>query len=128
MTELKIHDIKPLVEISDYSLFLFILLCTLGALVVIAFIYLIYKLIKNRGKNQRKVTFNKLKEVDLKNSKKAAYEITKYARELSISEREKNLCEELIRELEKYKYKKEVKEFDKESLVKYEMFCEGVDV
>lgn len=128
MNELQIHDIKPLVQIPDYSIYIFSLLCLLGVLFVLTIFFILYKLFKNRDKNSRKVILQKLKDIEFKDSKKAAYEITKYARELARSDRERALCSELIHELEKFKYKKEVMEFDKESRVKYELFCEAVDV
>ncbi|PLY09353.1 MAG: hypothetical protein C0626_10200 [Arcobacter sp.] len=69
-----------------------------------------------------------MENLDLNNTKNAAYEITKYVKKLAKSHREIKLAEELISELEEYKYKKDVKKFDNTIYQKYELFMENVDV
>ncbi|ADG92438.1 conserved hypothetical protein [Arcobacter nitrofigilis DSM 7299] len=127
MNELKINDIKNLVSIPDISFYILILLIVLG-IVIIGFVgYLIYRFFKNK-KNPRKKYYETIKNINLSDTKNAAYQITFYARKLAKNEREIKISEELITLLEEYKYKKDVKKFENNILQKYELFMETIDV
>ena len=128
MEDIKIHDIKTLVEIPDFSIYLYMLLWILACVVLFALIFLIYKIIKNRKKDFRKKYYEVLKGIDLNEPKKSAYTITKYSRLLATSQREIKLAEELIDELEKYKYKKEVDQIDDEVKILLGRFMDNIDV
>lgn len=128
MNELKINDIKELVDIPDYSLYIYMLLWILGCLVVFVLLFIVIRYFLTRKKNKKKEYYQILKNVDLENSKNAAYEITKYARLISHSDREIKLCHELIEELEIYKYKKDVKPFGDDFKILFGRFMDNVDV
>lgn len=128
MNELKINGIKELVDIPDYSLYIYMFLWIIACLVFATFIFLIVRLILNRKKNKRKVYYQRLKELDLSDSKNSAYEITKYVRLLSKSEREKRLGHELIEELENYKYKKDVDSLGDDVRIIFGRYMDSVDV
>lgn len=128
MNNLKINDIKDLVEIPDYSFYIFLFLIILAIAIFLGIIYLIYKVIKNRTPNRKKIYLKKLKDINLANSKPASYEITKYGKEVLSSQRDKKLYEELVHELENFKYKKEVDNFDNDIIQKYKLFLDSVDV
>lgn len=128
MNEIKIHDIKNLVEIPDISLYIYMFLWILGIAFIFILIFLIYKFFYNRNKNERKKYYKILKNLELKDSKQSAYTISKYIRLLAENEREKRLAEELIEELEKYKYKKEVKELEDDVKIIFARFMDSVDV
>ena len=102
----KIHDIKDIVKIPDNSIFIYYGLILLTLLLVLIIIIFIIKYFKNKKVNQRKIYFDILKNIEYKDSKKDAYTITKYIRLLAQNQREKILANELINELEEYKYKK----------------------
>lgn len=125
---LKIHDIKDIVEIPDYSIFIFYLLVFLGLIIILLLIIFIIKLFKNKKKNERKEYFKILKNIDYENPKDAAYTITKYSRLLSLNDREKKLSSELIEELEKYKYKKNINKIDQSIKVKLSTYMDVIDV
>lgn len=127
MNELKIHDIKPLVEIPDYSFYLFITLIILSILLFVFLFFYLYKKIKNRKTNPKKIYSKKLKEIDLSKSKKASYEITKYLNLLPKNEKQRVLANELIINLKQYKYKKETKEFNEETINLYKNFMESLN-
>ena len=95
---------------------------------IFAIIFLIYKFFYNRNKNERKKYYKILKEVDLSNSKQSAYIISKYTRLLATSQREEKLVEELIEELDSYKYKKEVEELNDDVKIIFARFMDSVDV
>ena len=126
--ELKIHDIKDIVEIPDYSIFLFSFLIFLALILLLIVIIYIIKYFKNKKVNLRKEYFNTLKNISFDNPKEDAYTTTKYLRLLAISDREKNLSNEIIEDLEKYKYKKNVKEIENSIKIKLSTFMDIVDV
>lgn len=128
MNEIKIHDIKELVEIPDFSFYIYSILWILGILIFVLFVFLLYKYFYNKNRSSRKKYFKILKELDLNDSKECAYKITKYARLLAHNEREKRLCEELIEELESFKYKKEVKPLSDNVKIIFGRFMDSVDV
>ncbi|WP_121628256.1 hypothetical protein [Poseidonibacter antarcticus] len=104
----KIHDIKDIVKIPDNSIFIYYGLIFVALLLTLIIIIFIIKYFKNKKVNQRKIYFDILKNIEFKDSKKDAYTITKYIRILAQNKREKILANELINELEEYKYKKNV--------------------
>ncbi len=128
MNDLKIHDIKPLVEIPDYSLYILILLVTIIAIIMLTLVYFIYKIIRNKEPSIKKQSFKVLKNINLNDTKTSAYAITFHGRILATTPREKKLFEELTSVLEKHKYKKEIESFDEETLHQLEIFMEAVDV
>jgi hypothetical protein len=69
-----------------------------------------------------------LENIDFSNPKQSAYDITKYSRLLARNEREIRLCNDLIEDLEQYKYKKEVKDIDKSIQAKFSNFLDVIDV
>ncbi|MCJ8326923.1 MAG: hypothetical protein MJK08_07455 [Campylobacterales bacterium] len=126
---IKIHDIKDITTIPDYSLYILIFICLFVLFILIVLIFLFYKYYKNRSKvNKRKDYFRILENLDLTNTKESAYLISKYSFILCKSIREKKLMEEINEILEDYKYKKDVKKFPKEFIAKYELFLESIDV
>ena len=123
----KLHDIKELENIPDNSIFIFSILVFAGIILILTIIFLFIKYFKNRKVSDRKTYFNILKNIDFDDSKKAAYIITKYSRLIANNDREK-LANELIEELEFFKYKKNVKKIDKLTKAKYSTFMEILDV
>ncbi len=124
----KLHDIKELENIPDNSIFIFSILVFAGIILILTIIFLFIKYFKNRKVSDRKTYFNILKNIDFDDSKKAAYIITKYSRLIANNDREKKLANELIEELEFFKYKKNVKKIDKLTKAKYSTFMEILDV
>ena len=124
----KLHDIKELENIPDNSIFIFSFLIFICILILLLIVFFIIKFFRNKKQSDRKKYYKILQEIDFKDSKSSAYTITKYSRLLAINEREKRLCYELIAELEKFKYKKDVLEIDDSIKVKYSTFMDSLDV
>lgn len=108
----QIHDIKDIVKIPDNSIFIYYGLILLALIITMSILILIIKYFRNKKVNQKKIYFDILKDIEFKNSKEDAYLITKYLRLIVQEDREKILANELINELEDYKYKKEVSSID----------------
>ena len=113
MEELK--DIKGLVQVDDYTLYIFILIVIISLIVL----YFIIKKIVNHKRviSPVKVAKKELKNIDLSDSRKASYKLSKYAPFVS---------EENFEYLEKYKYKKEVTDFSEEDLEKIKGFLNAI--
>ena len=110
-----LRDIKGLVQVEDYSLYIFIVI----VFVSLVLLYFIIKKIINykRVISPIKRAKKELKNLDLIDSKVASYKLTKYG---------KVLKDEDFEYLEKYKYKKEVVEFSDEDLQKIKGFLNAV--
>ena len=113
MEELK--DIKGIIEVPDYSLWILlsIIVCVIFSLVLAIYFF------KNRRKKRKKPT---LKQIAMKNLKEINFDDTKCAVytfcenfQYFIDEKNKESFEQLQKELEIYKYKKEIEKLsDKE--------------
>ncbi len=125
-----LHDIKPLIEIHEYSLYYFIGVCILVALILAGFIYLLYKWYKNKKIfNKRAHDFKMLHAIKYVNSKKAAYDLTLYGATFADdSQRHQKAYENMLEKLEQYKYKKDVENFDADTIHTIELFKEMIDV
>ncbi len=125
MNELKgLRDIKGIVQVPDMSFYIFIALVIIGVLIALSLVIYLLGIIKKRKKSKRKLYIQKLKSIDTKNSKKAAYLITKYARKLAKTKEEKGILDQLLKELERYKYVKNAPPFDEESKKYLKLFLE----
>jgi len=125
-----LHDIKPLLEIQDYSFYYFLGVSFLVLLLACGIVYLIYRYIKNKNRfNLKKEHLKLLKSVDLSDAKKAAYEITLYGASFKDdSQRHKEMYENLVSRLGEYKYKKDVNPIDEETLGYLELYRGMCDV
>ncbi|AXX91573.1 hypothetical protein CPU12_04950 [Malaciobacter molluscorum LMG 25693] len=128
MNELKINDIKNLVTIPDYSFYIYICLIIFISIICLITLYFIIKSFLNKKKSEEEIAFEILENITLNNSKEDAYKITKYGRIVAKDDRSKKLYYELIENLEKYKYKKNVQIFDNNVINQFHRFMDSVDV
>lgn len=126
--QLKLNDIKGLVEIPDYSFVLFCIVIGICFIIIVALIYFIINFFRRRKHNIRKSWYKTLNELDLNDTKKAAYTITKYGILLAQNEREKKIINQIITQLEEHKYKKDVSPLTKQIKSEFQIFMESVDV
>jgi len=126
---IKIHDIKPIVEIPDYSIFFYYTIIGICFLLFCLFFYLLYRFFKPRNKTQEMKWYEILSNLDFNDTKNTAYKITKYGTYLATDERQKRLIEELTNELSNYKYKKEIQNsFSSNIKTKFSIFMDTLDV
>ncbi len=112
MEELK--DIKGIIEVPDYSLWILISIIV----TIIFFIAITIYFFKNRRKKRKKLTLKQiamknLKEIDFNDTKDTVYAFCENF-QYFIDEKNKESFEELQKELEMYKYKKEIEKISKE--------------
>ncbi len=128
--DIPLHDIKPIVEVQEYSLYYLLGFSVLVVVVFLGIAYLVYKWLQKRDAfNIRKEHMKLLKNLDLSDTKKAAYAITAYGATFKDdSPRHSEMYANLHERLERYKYKKEVDKLDKETLGYFELYKEMCDV
>ena len=125
MDGLQLRDIKPLMDVDDYTIYIFIGLVILGLFVLLLIIYYLYRFFKKqKDLNLRRVYTDRLKNVDLSKTKEAAYEITYCLQQLEIEPKNMDMANNLIERLAKYKYKKEVDVFDEDVKSYYHLMLE----
>ncbi len=105
----QLNDIKPLVQIEDFSFYLYVGIWIAAVLSVLALIYWMIRLYaQSRKVNIEKVYLEKMDAIDWNEPKRAAYEATEYGRYLANDERRSTLYQDMVTALEKYKYKADV--------------------
>lgn len=113
-----LRDIKGLLEIQDYSLYILIFLVVISLLIVF---YVIKKLFfKKRVLNPKQLMQKELKSIDLNDTKNSAYTLTQ-----AINILENQDYDELLKTLEKYKYKKEVMDFSEDEKQQIKLFVDN---
>jgi len=130
MVDIKIHDIKPLLEINDHSFYIFVALICLASIFVLGSAYLVFRFFKHRNLYNKKTDYlQKLGALDINDTKKTAYGITHYGEIFKDdSTRHKEMFLNLSQRLQQYKYKKEVESFDDETLGYIELYKGMCDV
>ena len=128
--DIPLHDIKPLVEVVEYSLYYLSALVIVGSILLFGTLYLLYKWMKRRNRfNIRKEHIKLINELDFKDTKKSAYLITSYGLTFKDdSPRHTQMYTNLTDRLDEYKYKKEVREFDSEVMGYIELYKGMLDV
>ena len=128
--DIKIHDIKPIVDIQEYSFYYFLGISLVALLFVGAIAFLIYKYIKQKNSyNVKKEHLKIINELDFTNTKESAYAITLYGATFKDdSDRHKEMYKNIVDRLEVYKYKKDVEVFDKEILGYIDLYKGMLDV
>ena len=128
--DIPLHDIKPIVDVQEYSLYYFIGISAFVFILTCCIAYLIYLWFKKRNAfNKRKEHFKLLGSLDLSDTKHSAYSITMFGATFKDdSPRHKEMYENLINRLEEFKYKKDVKEFDSEVIAYVKLYEEMIDV
>ena len=128
--EILIHDIKPLIEIQEYSLYYFLALLVFGVFVVAVILYFLIKYLKSRNKfNIRKEHYKLLENIDFSDAKRSAYDISFYGLTFrDDSPRHTEMYANLQERLEEYKYKKNVQDMDSEIKGYVNLYKDMIDV
>ena len=127
---IKLHDIKPLLEIHEYSFYYLLALVFVGGIIALGLLYLLFKYLHGKKKvNIRQEHLKKIGNLDLKDAKKSAYILTEYGATFKEdSPRHEKTYHDLIDALENYKYKKDVGQFDANTLRIIENYRGMLDV
>lgn len=111
----KLKDIRPPVEVPDYSLWLFLAIVALLLMIVASIAYWLYKrrarrpILRRRRKDPMQIAKEMLEHIDFHDAKSAVYAFDEYLPVLIGDDVDKRQRFEAIKKrLERYKYKKEV--------------------
>ncbi|MBW6489173.1 hypothetical protein [Sulfurimonas sp.] len=128
--DIPLHDIKPIVDVQEYSFYYFLGISFFVSLLVLTVAYLIYMLLQKRNRfNIRKEHFKLLNTLDLSDAKRSAYDITLYGATFkNDSPRHQEMYENLIERVEIYKYKKDVDALSGEVIGYIELYKGMIDV
>lgn len=126
---IKLHDIQPILEVEEFSIYYFSVIVIIAILLICYLVYKIIMWIKSRNKyNKRKSDKYNLENIDLANTKEAAYAIGLYGFIFKDdSQRHNEIYTTLQEHLENYKYKKQVEHFDDKTLNYYDIYKEMCD-
>ena len=113
----KLKDIKSIVTVPDDSL-MYLLIATIGLLLIIFFIW---KVIKIKQNNDRKIAIENLRNLDFTDSKTVAYDFKQYA-QILCNDENKAQFEQINSDLEQYKYKKHVADLEEVLIQKIKDF------
>jgi len=124
--DIPLHDIKPLVDVPDNSLWLFSAVVLFSILLLVAIIYFLLKLRKSKF-DEKKLWLKELKNIDVNNAKEAAYAITEFGEKLLANSTAPELFDTLNERLEQFKYRKEVPNLDARTIELYNLFVESIN-
>ena len=128
--DIPLHDIKPIVDVQEYSFYYFLGLIGIVIVVIIGISYLIYLWYKKKTAFNLRVYHSQLlNELDLQDTKKSAYAISAYGETFKDdSPRHSEMYKNLSTRLQEYKYQKNVENFDDEILGYIELYKGMIDV
>lgn len=128
--QINLHDIQPIVEVQEFSLWYLSGIVVAVALLLAFLLYKVWVWIQSRNKfNKRKADKISLETINIANTKEAAYAMGFYGAIFKDdTPRHSEIFEALQEHLEAYKYKKQVEAFDNETLHYYNIYKEMCDV
>ncbi len=103
----KLRDIKGIVEVSDFSMYYLIALCLLVLICIVLLIYYLMQPKKRQKPTNRDKALVSLKNLNFKDTKDIAYTFTLNV-PYFINENNKTKIKKLLKELEIFKYKKDI--------------------
>ena len=117
--DIPLHDIKPLIEVEEYSQYYLLGLVGLSLLLFGGITYLLYKWYKKSKIVSTRVKHKKLIDsINTDDTKNAAYAMSSYGITFKYdSLKHEEIYNKLSQKLLEYKYKKSVEKFDKETLL-----------
>ena len=121
-------DIKPYLEIEDYSFYWLSAIVLFGVVLFALLLWIVIsRFLEHRRSNKDKFYLEKIKTVDWSDAKQAAYGVTYFGRLITKDQRSSEIYDQLLPSLEQYKYKKEIPKLDKQSLALYNLFVQVLD-
>lgn len=128
--DIPLNDIKPLIEIHDYTPYFLLAGIVVVTVLLLVVLYLLFKQRRTeREADGRRAALDALRDIDLADAKTAAYAITRLGRVFAEdSPRVGEAYANLAGRLEPYKFKKKVPGIDSETRAYYRIFLGMIDV
>ena len=118
----ELRDIKGIVEVTDYSLYYLLGTVGISVIVLIVIAVMFYKYLSKKAPlTQKKVAYELLKKFEFGDAKESVYTFSHLA-QYAVNDTQRRELEELLAELEVYKFKKEVPELDEKLKAKMKKF------
>lgn len=118
--DIPIHDIVPILEIHEHSIYWFLVLIAVIFVVASALVKQIRKKKKPKEVDERSERYERFTRIDVSDSKAAAYAMCEqgafFAHDNEVT---RNTYQALFKHLEPYKYAPKVEAIDKETLALY---------
>jgi len=122
----QLKDIKPIVDVVDYSFYYLLALIICVSVVIIFILYKYFTRVKKtKQPSRRKIALNRLKTLDFTNTKEVVYTFSVDGY-VFINEKNKQMFEDIEKELETYKYKKDVKRLSNDLQEKIKKFIKAL--
>ena len=121
----KLRDIKGIVEVSDFSMYYLIALCLLVLICIAVLIYYLMQPKKRQKPTSRDKALINLKNLNFKDAKDVAYAFTLNV-PYFINENNKMKIKKLLKELEIFKYKKDVPQMSDSLKVEIKEIIKGL--
>ena len=122
----QLKDIKGLVEVSDYSLYYLLGVVSIVVVLLMVLGFFIYRFLNKKERmTQQKLARSELKHFKVSDAKESAYRFSHLA-QYAADEAQQAKLDEILKDLELYKYKKEVPELDAALKEKMEQFIKEV--
>jgi len=122
----QLKDIKPIVEVHDMSLYYLIAIITLILAIGIFIAYKYFTRIKKSKKpTAKQIAFEKLKKLDYSHTKEVVYCFSVEGF-LFVNEKNKEQFQSLEKELENFKYKKDVENLPQKLIQEIKNFIKGI--
>jgi hypothetical protein len=122
----QLKDIKPIVDVVDYSFYYLLALIVFVSIVIIFALYKYFTRIKKtKQPSKRKIVLKRLKTLDFINTKEVVYSFSVDGY-IFINEKNKQEFETIEKELETYKYKKDVKRLSNDLQDKIKKFIKAL--
>jgi hypothetical protein len=122
----ELRDIKGLVEVTDYSLYYFGALVAAALLLLLVLGVVIYRqLTKKEPLTQKRAATALLEKFEFGDTKQSVYDFSRLA-QYAVRDDQRQELEQLLAELEPYKFKKEVPELDDALKAKMQAFIRGL--
>ena len=122
----QLKDIKPIIDVPDNSL---LILSAIVSTLVILIIFLLFKYVtkirKTKKPTPKQMAFKKLQHLDYKNTKDVVYSFSVDGY-LFVNEKNKTQFDIIEKELERYKYKKDVESLSNDLIEKIKDFIKGI--
>lgn len=129
MVDIPVNDIAPLVEVHDYSIYLFGGSIVITIVLSLSLVIFVLKKWRNRRISERKLAYKAFESIDFSDPKQAAYRISKLGRMFAHdNERTERAYHNLFDRLEPYKYAPNVESIDQETIAYYRLYLEIIDV
>jgi hypothetical protein len=122
----KLKEIKPIVEVTDFSFYYFITIIFISFIIIAFVLYKYFTKVKKTKKlTQKQIALKRLKNLNFKDVKNIVYSFTVDGF-LFINDKNRDKFKTLEEKLEQYKYKKDIQNLPNKLKNEIKQFIKGL--